>query len=489
MVSSYLLDRELYPYAALLADDSQAAEKKRPYQLLKERHCQIIWLEQKYFKKLKTIEGEAIEVISPGIWNAGAGPDFLKAHIKIGERVLWGGIEIHLSEEDWYHHGHHLDERYNSVVLHISFWKSFSSKPLLTLEGKKLPQAFLEEELTVSPGRLLHLIDLDLYPYKSFVGSGRCAHRVFKDLSPEHIRLFFEEASKWRLVQKGKALQQVSPIPAEQLGAGIARALGYKNNAASFLSLFLLLSTRVHEISEEELLAFGLRVCGFFGDSYKKWEGSEYYRHLEGLGEKRSLPISPLVLVLAQIRPLNHPIRRIVYLIKLLRSRMLPVLHRNFLTLWEQRWPQCKERKHFYALGHEMRMLFPNYEDEYWNSHYLFEQEKTETQLVFLGEDFKNTLLINAVLPLIYDSVRERANEEECRLFYKFFYRLPEKQSGKSKYLAHRFFGDSSKGQLLKLAPTQQGAYQLHHDFCVHYEASCVGCPFVQRYIQNSPYE
>ena len=51
---------------------------------LTERHLQILWLEQKLLKNLITNQGESIEVISPGIWNTGPGPDFLKAHLKIG---------------------------------------------------------------------------------------------------------------------------------------------------------------------------------------------------------------------------------------------------------------------------------------------------------------------------------------------------------------------------------------------------------------------
>lgn len=78
---------------------TEVAEKKNVYHILTERHLQAMWLEQKYFHILKTCDGRHIEVISPGIWNSEAGPDFLKAHLKIGDQEYQGDIEIHLSQE------------------------------------------------------------------------------------------------------------------------------------------------------------------------------------------------------------------------------------------------------------------------------------------------------------------------------------------------------------------------------------------------------
>src|SRR5437868_5565612 len=98
-------------------------EKANGYHFFTERHLQAVWLEQKYFKNLRAVSGEEIRVISPGIWNAEAGPDFLKAHLRIGNCDYKGDIEIHLAESGWYQHRHHEDPRYNNVVFHLSLWK------------------------------------------------------------------------------------------------------------------------------------------------------------------------------------------------------------------------------------------------------------------------------------------------------------------------------------------------------------------------------
>lgn len=71
------------------------------------------------FNNLITQRGKKIELINPGKWNSGPGPDFLEAEIRInGTRVL-GAVELHLKPQDWFNHKHHLDEKYNSVILHV----------------------------------------------------------------------------------------------------------------------------------------------------------------------------------------------------------------------------------------------------------------------------------------------------------------------------------------------------------------------------------
>lgn len=113
------------------------AESKYPYLYWTERHLQVMWWEQKYFKNLKTRENLPIEIISPGIWNAEAGPDFLKAHLKIGDREIKGDIEIHLDDESWVQHKHHQDTRYDQVILHVSFYLPHTHKAIINSKRRE----------------------------------------------------------------------------------------------------------------------------------------------------------------------------------------------------------------------------------------------------------------------------------------------------------------------------------------------------------------
>lgn len=474
----------VFPYSLLLTNLQQAAESKQGYACLTERYIQALWLEQKYFKGLKTHQGDVIEIISPGLWNSEAGPDFLKAHLKIGSQELKGDIEIHLHDTGWYHHHHHQDERYNHVILHLSLWPSVTYRPFIKQNGQHIISACLQDSLTVPSARLIHLIDLDLYPYKKFVGSGRCAQSLFSRLPERHIEELFSSAAQWRLTQKKRYLQAYFPHVSYQAAGGLAMALGYKQNAEAFLNLFqFLLSYRDHPT--DVILAIGLGCCGFFEDAYQQyWHASAYYHHLKLLWwEKKPSVTHQAQLKLHHIRPLNHPIRRLAYLARFLTDCQLDSFWTRikeigslFLTL------DLANKKQRKQLIEQILEQIPTYQDAYWNYHYTFETVSQHKQLSLIGQDLKKEILVNTLLPLLYADLQAEGDAKQIDLFQLIYQDLKASYTSKTRYLIHRFFGDGPKGTILEKAQMEQGAYQLHKDFCIHYEASCEGCPFVKRY-------
>ena len=464
---------------------SAIAEPPASYSLITERHIQAIWMEQKYFKNLVASTGEAIEVISPGIWNTGPGPDFLKAHLIVNGSDLLGDIELHLSPEDWYHHNHHLNERYNAVVLHVFLWESKTLKNVKTLLGNPVLQIGLENHLTVPQSKIVQLIDLDLYPYRKFVGSGKCAQALFSKLSNEKIADLLKIAADWRLTQKRHFLQAQQNDPQLFLSTGIAMALGYKHNTEAFTTLYLWLSNYRH-LGEEALLALSLGACGYFHSSCEeKWKESERYCHLKALYMMLAftVPDIPQVnLCLSQVRPLNHPIRRMVYLAKMLSDATVSLLLIKMARKWRTQWQESGSLNKWNKLKENFQQLLPTYTDTYWNYHYIFEKEASPQFLPLIGLNLKNEIIMNTCLPLLQEEVHDRNNHAEIEAFQAFYDHFPASQTSKTKYLIHRFFGDSPKGGILDKAIHEQGAYQLHRDFCIHHEASCIGCPFVERY-------
>ncbi len=63
--------------------------------------------------------GGHVAIMSIGRRNKLAGPDYEDAVVLLGGHVVCGMIEIHTAERDWFSHGHHRDERYERVVLHV----------------------------------------------------------------------------------------------------------------------------------------------------------------------------------------------------------------------------------------------------------------------------------------------------------------------------------------------------------------------------------
>lgn len=470
-------------YADLIEDTPYVlSEEKSNYSLITERHVQAMWLEQKYFRSLKTTSGEPVTVVSPGIWNSEAGPDFLKAHIRIGDTSMRGDIELHLNDEGWTQHAHHIDPRYNDVVLHLSLWNPHKARSITTCDGRDIAMAHLEEHLTIPLTRVVNLIDLDLYPYRRFVGSGRCSKSVFNRMTDDEASGFFHSAALWRLRQKHRHLAATSTDTRWQYAGGIAQALGYKHNSRPFLELFSELLV-LRDLPEEQLLAIGMGACGFFEERFvARWGASQRYQHLQDLWwNHQPHVLFQVQLRLDHIRPLNHPVRRLAYLAKLISDGATARLENGLIDAWRSLWqPDASAKSHRNLLEHLLDTI-PSYTDTYWESHYTFELEPRSKAISLMGQPLRREIILNAGLPLLYRDILERSDPHELAAFDSFYRSLRATASSKAEYLRYRLFGEKERGKLLSSASAAQGALQLHHDFCIHYEASCEGCPFVDR--------
>ncbi len=87
---------------------------------MKEEFLHFIWKNCLFDNDaLFTSDNKKVDIISPGEQNQNAGPDFISARIRI-DHIEWAGnVEIHIRSSDWKQHHHHLDKKYNNVVLHV----------------------------------------------------------------------------------------------------------------------------------------------------------------------------------------------------------------------------------------------------------------------------------------------------------------------------------------------------------------------------------
>src|ERR1700722_2503719 len=129
-----------------------------------EMEIQALWFEQLHVPALKTDDGQEVEVIQPGFWNHGGGPDFTRAVMRFSEATAadpatgsrstapddatLGNVEVHLRATDWNAHGHHADAAYNETVLHV-VWEAKGGKSFFpaTAAFRRVPQVVLGSQL------------------------------------------------------------------------------------------------------------------------------------------------------------------------------------------------------------------------------------------------------------------------------------------------------------------------------------------------------
>ncbi|MGQ9478112.1 MAG: DUF2851 family protein [Candidatus Bipolaricaulia bacterium] len=86
---------------------------------MQEADLRAFWASKLAAREYKATDGRAIIVKFPGFENEEAGPDFINALIEIDGRESQGDIELHRFESDWKAHGHHQEEGYRNVILHV----------------------------------------------------------------------------------------------------------------------------------------------------------------------------------------------------------------------------------------------------------------------------------------------------------------------------------------------------------------------------------
>lgn len=134
-------------------------------------------------ERLKSTDGQAISIFKPGTPNHADGPDFLNAHIQIGNLKWFGDVEIHWRSRDWRQHGHQNDPNFNRVVLHVVWEHNREpNKEALRQDGSPIPT--------------LHLKEFVSQPLQSFLGRYQQP-----DLLPcsGHLSFISEDAFKKQL--------------------------------------------------------------------------------------------------------------------------------------------------------------------------------------------------------------------------------------------------------------------------------------------------
>lgn len=354
-----------------------------------EKLLQYIWQCQ-YFNsnELKTITGERLTIIDPGVLNRDQGPDFSQARIKIDKTLLAGSIELHLRTSDWKKHKHDNDRNYRNVILHV-VWVNDSndieSLPILSLQ-ERVPNFLLN--------RYNEWMDRQGFiPCESSIG----------DTNPLTWNLWKEKLLEERMQHKSMRIHEILKRNQyhweETLWCMLARNFGMKINADSFEAIAVSLPLGIVLKQKSQLIQLEALLLGQAGLLNKSFEESypillqAEYRHLQKKYSLRPI-LQPLFFL--RMRPINFPTIRL--------AQLAALLHHStnlFRVITEiDNLP-------------DMEGLLCVQANDYWHYHYVLDESSTY-QPKQLGKQMVKSIIINTIAPWLF-AYGDALNEQKFK--------------------------------------------------------------------------
>lgn len=176
-------------------------------------------------RHLTTTDGQSLEIVHRGAWSHGLGPDFQDAVILFNGRELrTGSVEVHLASRGWTDHGHHLDQRYDSVILHVV--GSHDDREIRRSDGA------LVATVDVGPVSRFPLPDFAAWDWDR-IGRDVCAARSATD-RPDLVRAILWRLGDARIADRAARLESQFTLtpPAQVLWLEILDGLGFSQNRA-----------------------------------------------------------------------------------------------------------------------------------------------------------------------------------------------------------------------------------------------------------------
>lgn len=368
---------------------------------------------------LRTMDGSSLDVIYPGQWSYGHGPDFRNAILCFDNaRTIRGDVEVHVRSSGWQQHGHQDNPLYEHVVLHV-VWRADPRAPM--------PAPVLEISAYVP---LQHLHG---WPPPGRLDESLCDVFATKASADRAVRVI-EGAGDARFEARCTMFEgELSCEPAEEvLYAGLMECMGYSENRLPFRLLAQSVPYAVLGVHDPLRIARRLQAAS----------------GLEAGAERESL-LRPEQWNIGRVRPANHPLRRMEGLAHLLaRSGRADGLV-EYLAGGQDDLDAG-------ALIERLRV-------------------RCADGPAYIGPDRAVEAACNVVLPFATALARrtgERVTEEWAREVWKD---LPRASVTRIERLMREHLDVPNRSKLLCKVRHQQGLLHLYRRYCAH--RLCDACP------------
>lgn len=431
-----------------------------------EKLLHYVWRHRVFpLEALVTTDGQAVEVIDPGLPNRDAGPDFFNAKVRIGGTLWVGNVEIHLLASDWNRHGHQSDAAYDTVILHVV---EKADTDVITSDGKRPPQLELPIPERVRQG-YEQLSQREDYP--------RC-WPVIPKLSPLSTHSWLSALLAERLQERaGRCLERLSAVGGDWERAyfiTLARNFGFGLNGDAFEAWarrMPLHAAAKHRDNPFQLEALFLGTAGLLditsipNSVSAAAEGDDYLRRLRNewafLKHKFQLepPMKSHLWRYLRLRPQNFPHLKLVQLAML--------YHRQTASL--SAILKAKDRE-------ALHTAFDTAVSEYWQTHYLFgmPSRRNEKRLSTASRDL---LIINTVVPIRFAHSQAHNNEAEQESAVS----LLEELKAEKNFIIRQW---QQCGLNVDNAADSQALIQLKREYCDCND--CLRCRFGYEYLKRA---
>ncbi len=437
-----------------------------------EIEVQALWFEQLYPRELTTDDGRTVEIVQPGFWNHGGGPDFTRAVARFRkegqseEQLTIGNVEVHLRPGDWNAHGHDADPAYNDTILHV-VWESKGSKAFFpaTASFRRVPQIVLGSQLVAPWAELQPLCAGVLHRPLPGAMAGRCSPALAA-LPAEQVAEILRAAGLYRLRQKARRWYWRRQLagPQQMLFEALAEALGFHANQIPMrLTAQRLPWSKLRGLSHEERLAHLFGLAGFLPDESvarlrvepKAWLRNLWEIWWKARGELDYALLPKSQWKLAGQRPLNRPERRLAALAQLVPR--LPELQ----SALKARDPE------------PFAKVLLGIRDSFWEKHATLTGTPLKAPCRLIGEERVDDILINIFWPIISLDEPEAA-ERGMRLIHAA-------ANGAARVASQRLLTSRLTSKQLREGLIQQGLLQVFRDYCQADCSSCRDCTFPEQ--------
>lgn len=413
---------------------------------MKEEFLYFIWTHQIFeINNLRTNCKQKVTILEKGSQNYNQGPDFKFAKIRIGDEILFGHIEFHISNQEWYTHKHHTDRNYNNVILHITY-NNCDELSVKNQESNPIP--ILNIENYVNPKTI------ENYEFLKSQKKDIPCSEIFKKPNSIYINKFKEKLLIERLIDKSQWIKKVLENNNNHIEASFYQVMmysfGLKVNSEAFLEVAQSIPLTILSKVNDNLIALEAILLGQanlldYEDKYSQKLKNEYkyYQKLYSLK-----PIQSKVLF-SKILPSSFPTLRLV--------QFAAFIHKQ-----QRLYPKLSS----FSYIEELYQYFNVKVSEYWLTHYNFTSSHSERKKK-LSKEFIHKMMINSILPFIFLTRSE--NEKSIEPIIERYLDIPPENNSIIK-LFTEILDISNKN-----AFESQAILQWKNNYCD--KKRCLECP------------